>query len=847
MRKKIKENLLEIFKSLFEAHSVIKNFIDDEKYDNAISLLGECQDTALQLGSVIENSEGEDFITLSLIADYCKSLYEVASDISEYKSDDARIHIDKSLLAAENSAKNDIKVKLEVVFMPYKASMWDSLESVWKAADEDPDCDAYVVPIPYYDRNPDHSFGKYHYEGRDFPDYVPIVHYNKYNLRQRCPDVIYIHNPYDDCNYVTSVDPRYYSYNLKKYTDCLVYIPYYLAYGYIGDGQRMTPVYNYADYIVIQNESYKKFFSESIPDSKFLPLGSPKFDKIINACKNKPVLKPEWKIAEGKKVFFYNTTIAEMLCNPEAFLKKMVYVFNTFIEYGQNVCLLWRPHPLLESTFKSMCPQFLDAYIDLKNSYIANNVGIYDDNPDINYSIALSDVYLGDASSSVASSFSAVGKPLFILSPFIKSLPKELDNTKKIVQYISINRQGKKSDDSYLCVISGNLLFYSDANFNFDYIGNLSFSYNYLTDYIEIDEKIYICPQNAKDIVVFDKKRNISKIQVISSTEENYSYFCGAASNGRYICLIPDKYHSVVIFDTKSGNIEYVTDEIKDLNNCAYRRPYKGFCIHENYLYITFSTENKIWSYDLSSKKTNLITLEVPDSKGFVYAASDLDSIWLISHIGCSIIKWNPNSGKKNIISNFDFDINCIDAYYGTNYIEHVFSSAFFTDKYAYFTPGFGDKFIKIDKTTNEVFELNLNTPELFGENLGYNYHYLKSWFIGCNSNGNALFISTCSGKIFEMNIDTEEIKDVAFRIDTDLFKKLTSGYLYHPDFERYCCLEDGNVSIKDIIENNIEINSHDKMKQLESFSLIANNLDGTCGEKIFNANKGNIINENNL
>ena len=37
-----------------------------------------------------------------------------------------------------------MKVRKEVVFLPYKASMWDSLESVWKAAEEDPDCVAYV-------------------------------------------------------------------------------------------------------------------------------------------------------------------------------------------------------------------------------------------------------------------------------------------------------------------------------------------------------------------------------------------------------------------------------------------------------------------------------------------------------------------------------------------------------------------------------------------------------------------------------------------------------------------------------------------------------------------------------
>ena len=50
--------------------------------------------------------------------------------------------------------KGQIKVWMEAIFLPYKASMWDSLESVWKAADADPECDAYVIPIPYYDKNP---------------------------------------------------------------------------------------------------------------------------------------------------------------------------------------------------------------------------------------------------------------------------------------------------------------------------------------------------------------------------------------------------------------------------------------------------------------------------------------------------------------------------------------------------------------------------------------------------------------------------------------------------------------------------------------------------------------------
>ena len=78
--------------------------------------------------------------------------------------------------------------------------MWDSLESVWKAADADPECEAYVIPIPYYDKNPDGTFRDFHYEGDLYPDYVPVTDYKNYDFESHRPDAIFIHNPYDEAN-----------------------------------------------------------------------------------------------------------------------------------------------------------------------------------------------------------------------------------------------------------------------------------------------------------------------------------------------------------------------------------------------------------------------------------------------------------------------------------------------------------------------------------------------------------------------------------------------------------------------------------------------------------------------
>ena len=86
-------------------------------------------------------------------------------------------------------------VVYKVVFMPYKASMWDSLESVWMAADKDERCEALVVPITYYELDNNQNPIKKVNERNLFPEYVNAVNDEEYDLENDLSDIIYIHNP----------------------------------------------------------------------------------------------------------------------------------------------------------------------------------------------------------------------------------------------------------------------------------------------------------------------------------------------------------------------------------------------------------------------------------------------------------------------------------------------------------------------------------------------------------------------------------------------------------------------------------------------------------------------------
>ena len=71
--------------------------------------------------------------------------------------------------------KEESSKKIKVAFFPYKISMWDSLESIWEAADRDESCECQVIPIPYYSKNTDGEFEKEHYVGAAVAKKVPII------------------------------------------------------------------------------------------------------------------------------------------------------------------------------------------------------------------------------------------------------------------------------------------------------------------------------------------------------------------------------------------------------------------------------------------------------------------------------------------------------------------------------------------------------------------------------------------------------------------------------------------------------------------------------------------------
>lgn len=308
------------------------------------------------------------------------------------------------------------KTKRKIAFFPYKIAMWDSLESIWKAALKDERCECQLVPIPYYTKNEAGEIEAEHYEGDKFP--AEALDYRTYFVEQEKPDIMYIHNPYDQYNKVTMVDPRFFSTELKKTGGSLVYVPYYMA-GHCTRYENMLASCGnmgavYSDYIIVQCENLKKAFEFcGFPEHRLLVLGSPKIDAVYQIEEKSYDIIEKWQdVIKNRKVILLNTSISTCIQN-NGWLEQIREFINPILQ-NDRLALIWRPHPLLLDTIRAMLKEGKQYGTLLECISNAPNA-IIDDSDTAEAAIKVSDAMISDYSSLVMQ-YTFTGKPAYLFT-----------------------------------------------------------------------------------------------------------------------------------------------------------------------------------------------------------------------------------------------------------------------------------------------------------------------------------------------------------------------------------------------------------------------------------------------
>lgn len=454
MRKYQKRELIALCNTVEEALIYISKNYDNQK-GLIENLCGDCQQSMIALGNTIEETEGEGTSTVFLLEAFCELLYQISIQPEQEALKKLLKSGKKQIREIVRSIKYDLPdSRLEIVFLPYKASMWTALESIWKAADADDNCNAVVMPIPYYSLYMAEERAELQYEGSEFPDSVPITSYQEYDIEAMHPDMIFIHNPYDDTNTLTRIPDQYHSQNLKKHTDCLVYSPY----GNFGAFNPVTHPFmcctsalQYVDYVLVQSEKVKTLYIEAgVAEEKMIALGTPKTDAIVNRLKNPVILPEEWtRKLQDRTVVLFNISLSYLVFwrtgarykpadDEDSYGMALIRGFMNDMKVLPDYGVIWRPHPLMKTLFRSKgMEQELKAIAEIEEIIENSENMVIDKNADYTAAFQRSDAFITTYTSLIPE-YMITGKPIGLYEPQYRFLWNEKQPTSYLNNYFLI-------------------------------------------------------------------------------------------------------------------------------------------------------------------------------------------------------------------------------------------------------------------------------------------------------------------------------------------------------------------------------------------------------------------------
>ncbi|MBR3518299.1 MAG: LicD family protein [Lachnospiraceae bacterium] len=438
---RLREKSLKICELLEQVQKHISGAMEMFSTEEVITMLEQCQDSAIQIGNEIEQTYGEGFATVSHIERYCEKLYEISQilygeegELSESLGDLAEI-----LRNIRGSIMTDLRDRKTILFLPFRDRYWDSFAPMYQKASEDPDNDVYVMPLPYYDRDFLGKLGDLHYEISGYPKDVRLLDYRNYDIKEHHPDVIYTQYAYDLFHFSITLPSQYYTSELKKYTEELIYVPYFRIGAFENSDEKFRQTTRYfvkipglmhADKVLVESEQMRDLYiseltsfcgeeTKAIWEKKIT-----QYTEEQTADTDKNLIPEKWKAllsdANGKKkkTVLYMVTVSSLYRYRRQMTEKIERVLQMFYERRDQVALVFRPHPAIQYSMDLFDRDTWLDYQKIVAEYRRAGWGVLDESEDATDAIAVADAYYGDADV-VMHKCRNMGKPVMIGDPMI--------------------------------------------------------------------------------------------------------------------------------------------------------------------------------------------------------------------------------------------------------------------------------------------------------------------------------------------------------------------------------------------------------------------------------------------
>lgn len=453
-----------IANSLRELDKVIERICDAPRGE-VVSLCGNAQDLAVEIGNLTESVKGEGNKAVGCLEQLCERIFEVyESVINEDENDfsgvDAQVirNLQDALKSVQSAVKKYVTGRKDVVFLPASAKHFAYMKTMYDRAVSDENTDVYVIPVPFYYKNYDGSLRDIQYDLSEYEKmfetieridgrlpFKPDMHdYREVNLQLMHPDMIVIATPFDEWDTIVSVDPKFYSSKLKNYTSDLVLVQHFKVTEFKKENWpeyhnmkyyvNMPGVIN-ANRVLVQDEWMKNLYVSKLmefipdadddlrhslevtitPDSVIFEEADALLSEEIAADYPK-----EWStILENKgkkKIVLYVTGLSEIDERGMDAIEKIKRNLQTFSEAKDSIILLWQLQNPIEEFATKLDKNVADELMDIIDNCRKVDYILIDNCCDAKSkrrNEIICDAYYGDPSD-VARMFVVMGKPVLI-------------------------------------------------------------------------------------------------------------------------------------------------------------------------------------------------------------------------------------------------------------------------------------------------------------------------------------------------------------------------------------------------------------------------------------------------
>lgn len=321
----------------------------------------------------------------------------------------------------------------------YDPKLWPGMVRMYENLTSDENVNVIVTAIPYYQRERNRALGELSFAGNVFesiPEYVP---FDKINIEVMHPDEIYFQFPYDDCDSGISVHPMFYTDNLRKWTDKLVYVVPYLTDEFSYEEKRCMQTLQYmainpgvmkADEVYVQSENIRERYLEALTEacsSKYKAYFAHKI-KVLEGLKDD--LKPfegldEEEVPEGwwakildedsniKKCVAYFISASRLIEYKDEAFEHIQKKLSVFEDKEDKLTIFMCTQEGLKEALDNVDDTFFERFKEFMNSMSQKKNVIWEENADFDVVFRTCDAFYGDEGN-LLYRFASANKPSMI-------------------------------------------------------------------------------------------------------------------------------------------------------------------------------------------------------------------------------------------------------------------------------------------------------------------------------------------------------------------------------------------------------------------------------------------------